>query len=152
MHARYRGATPQDRAPQTEKMPFPEKDLAAQKCSGEAKVTRTTSYVTWTALTSRPAKTRRTSVMISSSVLSASLWLTCKLIVFGRHMIKKAKKQKAKKRKGKKRQRAKSRLESKDANPHSKNENIPIGDGKTPIVWKRTLVSETLIENTKIEN
>ena len=42
------------------------------------------------------------------------------LIVFGRRMITKAKKQKAKKVKGKKRQSAKSRLESKDANPHSK--------------------------------
>ena len=108
-------------------MPFPEKDLAAQKCSGEAKVTRTTSYVTWTALTSRPAKTRRTSVMISSSVLSASLRLTYKLIVFGRRMITKVKKQKAKKRKGKKRQSAKSRLESKDAVIHKDGNLVPDG-------------------------
>ena len=79
VHARNTGATPQDRAPKTEC--FPENDLAARKGSGEAKVTRT-SYATWTALSSRLAKTRRTSVMISSLVLSASLRPTCKLMVF----------------------------------------------------------------------
>lgn len=100
VHARNTGTTPQDRAPKTEC--FPENDLAARKGSGEAKVTRT-SYATWTALSSRLAKTRRTSVMISSLVLSASLRLTCILIVFGRRTITKAKKQKDKKRRSRKR-------------------------------------------------
>ena len=45
----------------------------------------------------------RTAVMISSLVLSASLRLTCILIVFGRRMITKAKKQKDKKRRSRKR-------------------------------------------------
>ena len=75
---------------------FPENDLATRKCSGEAKVTRTTSYAIWRALTSRPAKIRRTSVKISSLVLSASLRSTCKLIVFLERMITRAKSEKAK--------------------------------------------------------
>ena len=120
---------------------FPENHLAARKSSRDAKVTRTTSYATWTALTSRPAKTRRTSVMISSLLLSASLRPTCKPMVFGRRMITKAKMQKGKKAKSKK---AKSQkkgekegwLESRDANLHSKNENITIGGRRIPIVRK----------------
>ena len=81
---------------------FPENHLAARKNSRDAKVTRTTSYATWTALASRPAKTRRTSVMISSLLLSASLRPTCKPMVFGRRMITKAKMQKGKKQKSQK--------------------------------------------------
>ena len=57
---------------------------------------------TWKALTSRPAETRRSSVTIASLVLSASLRSTCKLMVFGRRTITKAKKQKAKGEKAKK--------------------------------------------------
>ena len=93
VHARYRGAAAQDTAPQTEKM-------LSWKRFGRPKLLRRGEGDTDdTALTSRPAKTRRTSVMILCLVLSASLQPTCKLLVFGRRMITKAKKQKGKKRK-----------------------------------------------------
>ena len=48
----------------------------------------------------------------------------------------KAKKQKGGKRKSEKPKKKKGRLESRDANPHSKTEKITVGGRRTPIVSK----------------
>ena len=80
---------------------------------------------------------------------------TFKLMVFGRRMITKAKKQKGKTRKCEKQKTSKSKskkpglestkknkeLESKDANPHSNNENITIGGRRTPTARKKKTIN-----------
>ena len=95
MHARNRGAAPKIEYHKTEKM-------LSRKRFGRPKVLRRGEGDTddlvrnLDSLDVKAGENPKMRIMISCLVLSASLRATCKLMVFGRRMITKMKKQKGK--------------------------------------------------------